>query len=226
MGPALREGYLQPEDYNDYGDRHEYIGTITNNDITADAGNDAIIAWDSKLFDDEDKLYYESGINKVKTYYPCIDLLAVFSNSIPTDLEKYSVVWKATNITGYTYDWTSAKDIKVLSVNSKALIRFVNISGIVKPVLVMIGAKSFTDDELTRLTSTGEARLEKYSTTVDSSGNVTITHSNIVSIGNNWILTADGTDENSAPQLVFPRIKFSSLALKADSSNLKIHYNS
>jgi hypothetical protein len=112
MGPALREGYWQPEDYKDYGDRHEYNGAISNADITADAGKDAIIAWDAKLFDTEDKLYYESGILQDKIYYPCIDLLAVFNNNIPSDLDKYSVVWKNTNIDGYQYNWNSLKDIR------------------------------------------------------------------------------------------------------------------
>jgi len=74
MGPALREGYWQPEDYHDYGERHEYSGSITNNDITADSKKQAIIAWDAELFDTEDKLYYERTVNRTKIYYPCIDL--------------------------------------------------------------------------------------------------------------------------------------------------------
>jgi hypothetical protein len=28
MGPALREGYWQPEDYNDYGDHKKYEGNF------------------------------------------------------------------------------------------------------------------------------------------------------------------------------------------------------
>jgi len=63
MGPALREGYWQPEDYNDYGNHLEYTSTITANNITADSGKSAIIAWDSKAFDDEPTLYYEMGVN-------------------------------------------------------------------------------------------------------------------------------------------------------------------
>jgi hypothetical protein len=38
------------------------------------------------------------------------------------------------------------------------------------------GAQSLTDDELTRLTSTGDARLEIFSTTVTNKGEVEVSH--------------------------------------------------
>jgi hypothetical protein len=63
MGPALREGYWQPEDYSDYGERKSYTSEITSNDITVDTDTNAIIAWDSILFDDEDTLYYQIGVD-------------------------------------------------------------------------------------------------------------------------------------------------------------------
>jgi len=63
MGPALREGYWQPEDYKDYGERHNYSSTVTSNDITVDVGDNAIIAWDDIVFDGEDVLYYKVGVN-------------------------------------------------------------------------------------------------------------------------------------------------------------------
>jgi len=45
MGPALREGYWQPDDYSDYGDIRKYTTklnlTADSSIITADTGNNA-----------------------------------------------------------------------------------------------------------------------------------------------------------------------------------------
>jgi len=69
----------------------------------------ALAAWDSTLFEDEDTLYYQMGINENENYefYPCIDLTLVYPSGIPTDLKDYSLVWKATSKANYTYDWNS-----------------------------------------------------------------------------------------------------------------------
>ena len=219
MGPALREGYWQPEDYNDYGNHLEYTSIITTNNITADSGKSAIIAWDSKAFDDEPTLYYEMGVNQTLHYYPCINLATLFNNSIPTDLDKYSVVWKANN----NANWNSPKDLQVYSVGSKALIQFIKYNNNIIPVLMITGAQTLPDDQLTRLTSTGEARLEKYEATFNN-GSVSLNHTNTTTIGNNWILVATNTAKTTTP-IVFPRIKFSSQSLKTDTTNLIIKYN-
>ena len=225
MGPALREGYWQPQDYNDYGDHQSFTGAITTDDITADSGKTAIAAWDSKLFDEEDTLYYEFGINQTIKYYPCIDLSAVFPNGIPTDLNEYSLVWKATSLQGYSYDWDSIKDLQMFSVGSQALIKFIRYQGNIKPVLVIVGAKTLTDDQLARLTSDlGSPRLEKYNISINGAA-ITITHSDIKNVsGFNWIRIADDTDISSVP-IVYPRIKFSSQLLKTDTDSLTIKYN-
>ena len=224
MGPALREGYWQPEDYNDYGDRHIISKTISNSDITADSGTDAIVAWDNEPFDDEETLYYEIGINQELEYYPCIDLNAVFPNGIPTNLNEYSVVWRATSYTE-DYDWSSIKDLSIFHVGSQALIKFIKHNNVVKPVLMLIGAKTMSEDELTRMkSSNGQPRLEIYSTTIGNNGTISTSHTNIASIGANWIQVAAGTETTTTP-IMYPRIKFSSLLLKTDTNNLYIKYN-
>lgn len=98
MGSALREGYWNPENYNDYGNK--YTGNIklnrttSNKHTTLDLG---IRAQDISVSDtsdrylefmwgngkdstgdeldiwaDEQKSYYEEGVNLDKVYYPCI----------------------------------------------------------------------------------------------------------------------------------------------------------
>lgn len=224
MGPALREGYWQPEDYNDYGDRHIISKTINNSDITADSGTDAIVAWDNEPFEDEETLYYEIGVSQELEYYPCIDLNAVFPSGIPTNLNEYSVVWRATSYTE-DYDWSSIKDLTIFHVGSQALIRFIKHNNVVKPVLMLIGAKTMSEDELTRMkSSNGQARLEIYSITIGNNGTISTSHTNIASIGANWIQVAAGTETTVTP-IMYPRIKFSSLLLKTDTNDLYIKYN-
>ena len=76
MGLALREGYWQPEDYSDYGDKYNdsfWIGLNSLNTIEGTTGN-SYFEWDSELFPEEQNLYYEYGIDQKKIPYPCIDL--------------------------------------------------------------------------------------------------------------------------------------------------------
>lgn len=259
MGPALREGYWQPEDYNDYGDRLEINSNLTKTNIINDAKNGAIVGWDEKLFDEEQSLEYQVGVSSTigKEYYPCIDLESVFGgiSNIPTDLDEYSIVWKATNNAVFKDDPTTIKDLKVLAINSSALIRFININSsylnyMYKPVLVITAAKTLSNDQISRMLKT--ARLEKYSaeivTSVDQdetvTTSVTITHGNTNEIhtlnANNWLCYKQAGKTKPADldqtawdmfvnigdrKLIYPRIKFSSLSLKTDSTNLKIKYN-
>ena len=247
MGPAIREGYWQPEDYTDYGDEYTYESLITQNDITADSGNEAIIAWDTELFDDEDPIYYQIGVNQVTEYYPCLDLTMIFTanniTNIPTDLDEYSILWKATYYSDdTTYDFDDLKDIQIMAVGSKALIRYMKDGNTIKPILVLIGAKTFTPSQLERLILTGDARIEKYSTEVVNS-ELQIHHDNIKNIppeawlcyrrrGNTTLANEGWSNDllnkyellsnNTTKQNVLPRIKFSSLSLKTNSSNLVI----
>ena len=259
MGPALREGYWQPEDYNDYGDRLEINSNLTKTNIINDTKNGAIVGWDEKLFDEEQGLEYQVGVSSTigKEYYPCIDLESVFGgiSNIPTDLDEYSIVWKATNNAVFSDDPTTIKDLKVLAINSSALIRFININSdylnyMYKPVLVITAAKSLSNDQISRMLKT--ARLEKYSaeivTSVDQNEtvttSVTITHGNANEIhtlsASNWLCYKQAGKTKPADldstawdmfvnvgnrELIYPRIKFSSLSLKTDSTNLKIKYN-
>lgn len=98
MGSALREGYWNPENYNDYGNK--YIGNIrlnrttSNKDTTLDLGiraqnisvsdtSDRYLEFmwgngkdstgdELDILADEQKSYYEEGVNLDKIYYPCI----------------------------------------------------------------------------------------------------------------------------------------------------------
>jgi len=200
-------------------------------------GVEAVAGWDDLLFDEEDTLYYKIGVLETKEYYPCIDLAAVFNNNIPINLDRYSLVWWS-NTAINTVDWTSIKDLGVMAVGSDALIKFIRTSnGVIKPVLMLVGAKTFTGPMLERLIVSGGARLEIY----NPEGSTI--HSNysghVINNNNAWICYRE--DDMSKPEdwsstlyskytsvnatvskLVYPRIKFKSLAVKTDSSNLRV----
>ena len=87
MGPALREGYWNPDDYKDCGDK--YIDEITITEaVDSDtydhrkstrnaAGQKELLnyfIWDSELFNNEFDAVYEYNTEQYKKKYPCIDL--------------------------------------------------------------------------------------------------------------------------------------------------------
>lgn len=89
MGPALRESYWQPENYQSYGDI--YSDQINRIYFNSEAFNANYIAqspdqisakfiWDSELFSGEEEGYYESSVNLNKQYYPCLNLKEFFKN--------------------------------------------------------------------------------------------------------------------------------------------------
>lgn len=69
MGPAIREGYWQADNYTDYG---EYITTRLNR--VGQADGKASLVWDQEPFEGEQLSYYEVGASQTKHYYPYFTL--------------------------------------------------------------------------------------------------------------------------------------------------------
>jgi len=93
MGPALREGYWNPEDYKDCGDN--YIDEINifkkfeDSDLTAleikseKEDNINHFIWDDESFEDEFNCTYTAGVaGELKKHYPYIDLSSSRFSSI------------------------------------------------------------------------------------------------------------------------------------------------
>lgn len=76
MGPALREGYWQPEDYNDYGDKYNDKLSISPTVLQPSLGATgySYFKWDDTLFEGQQDLYYPYTVAEFKQSYPCIDL--------------------------------------------------------------------------------------------------------------------------------------------------------
>ena len=85
MGPSLREGYWQPEDYTDYGT----IIKQSKTQVTSFDKIDKCPYWDSELFEDEQDIYYEEGVQQDQIYYPVFDL----SNVSFTDIDKLAFIY-------------------------------------------------------------------------------------------------------------------------------------
>ena len=69
MGPAIREGYWQADNYTDYG---EYITTKLNS--VGQVDGKASLVWDQEAFEGEQLSYYEVGVSQTKHYYPYFTL--------------------------------------------------------------------------------------------------------------------------------------------------------
>ena len=69
MGPAIREGYWQADNYTDYG---EYITTKLNS--VGQVDGKASLVWDQEPFEGEQLSYYEVGASQTKHYYPYFTL--------------------------------------------------------------------------------------------------------------------------------------------------------
>lgn len=79
MGPALREGYWQADDYNDYGNKYSdkfYIKETTRSGYDGSLQPDLInFTWDrTNIFTGETDSYYELTVNQNKEYYLMVDL--------------------------------------------------------------------------------------------------------------------------------------------------------
>lgn len=69
MGPAIREGYWQADNYTDYG---EYITTKLSS--VGQTDGKASLVWDQEAFEGEQLSYYEVGASQTKQYYPYFTL--------------------------------------------------------------------------------------------------------------------------------------------------------
>lgn len=163
MGPALREGYWQPEDFNDYGDQYQdpflSAPTTKNESITGHSGKTHLI-WDSKVFDGEQKATYEIGTDQQIEKYLCIDL----SNCMFSTTENGEGIQDyLDNLSFMFYDYTPPEDtpynqnlVRSFSVGSLSQLGYIiNESNQIVPVLILTGASSCSQDEIDMMKQNG-----------------------------------------------------------------------
>ena len=244
MGAALREGYWQPEDYQDYGinkeDNKELV-VLTEEESKASTEESFIAFWDTELFDGENKNYYEESVNLNRIYYPCIDLSPVY-NTIKNNITDYKFIFNNNYVSindnsGNAIQQNDRRYTQVFSIGSGALLEFGLKDGVVHPLLVLVAAKSMSQAEIDFLThdiitqdnverAAGCPRLGLIVEQEDKTYNIN---------ANSCIPVKQDYDSNhptypffvdgSLYTTVQPRIKFSSLNLRANSTDFVIKYN-
>lgn len=230
MGAALREGYWQPEDYKDYGDR--YVDNIkSQSDKGKGQSGYTQFVWDDDLFDDEQPLFYKVGAQEETAYYPCLNLEKNMLGDIQNHLNELSLCF-------FSYEQPDYKNygkMRFFSINSQCQIAHVrSISSEdddVSTVLLINGAESLTDEEI-EIMKTYEAHAFLGKVTPILEGN------KVTYDVEKWYppKAAEGAEETylDAPNWlnnvrsyvrVYPRIRINSLYLKNTSDELSVRLN-
>lgn len=92
LGPAVREGYWQAEDYEDPG---QGINIVFSRENSHPETNTYYI-FDDKLFEDEQKNYYviantETAVKYENKYYPYIDLSELYQSNALNNVEEFVI---------------------------------------------------------------------------------------------------------------------------------------
>lgn len=213
MGPAIREGYWQPEDeYAKYGERHNDNLTLSTTAIFND--NLASIGWDTVLFDDEQDISYKMGIDSNIEYYQFVDLsdepLDIFTD-YKDNLNKISFIYQDTSAPE-----NSENDLlylHFLSIGSQSQLAFLKRNDVIKPILLITGLKGVNLETIKNF------RIGILTTEIDEN-DPSIINVNITDI----LSPATITSGVSTDKIVYPRIRINSNTLKnsEDKLNIKI----
>lgn len=253
MGPALREGNWTPEDYQDYGERHELEQTFVtswneeadDNFHEGDTGTGFFLGWDNKLFDQEQNIFFLDGVNQTERYYPCINLSALYSSDseegtyFREHLSEYSFIFN-NNYYDTEAELDLISNIRSFSIGSEAILGFVkNSEGNIYPALILTGAKTMSTDDFpategdTTILAGGTQGFMLdpnrghprigIITTTVTNNNVTTTIEHDTNIDSSYYSFGGDTIEQC--KVVLPRIKFSSLMLKFNDNQFYIHCN-
>lgn len=197
MGPAIKEGSWQADNYTDYGTKYE------ENVSCVDTVNHAHInfKWDTEAFDEEQKVYYEEGTELTKVQYPCIDLTGLLPN-IKDNLTNLSFVYREN-------DRLPKDNFKEMTIGAEAQFAFVRANAEVKPILLLLD------------TSFDKTQAEKYyialiHSSLNDDGTVSGTTETLIPQGKVvWLDTTEYTT-------VYPRLEVNSLFLKTSEDELII----
>ena len=221
LGPAVREGYWQPEDYTDYGDINISSFEITNTECDIDKYSSFI--WDKDLFEDEQDITYKNGASENEVYYPIINI-SKYIKKISAHLNELSFLY-------YDFNIATAEPFKrrAMALGSLMQLGFVRLKGEnegelgdVIPVLILTGAEKLTENELSYLTKTdGEeglnAALGKLTTNV-SNDEIEVKEDSFELSEEDFISSKD------IESIVYPRIQINNMALKTSEDALKLKY--
>ena len=220
MGAALREGYWQPEDYTDYGNVYDatfYVWAGSNQEVER-----ASFFWDTELFDYEQNSSYKFGILQEEKYYPCIDLTEHL-DYVRQNYDKLSFLFYDNNA---DHARSNVTHIRSFAAGSQAVYGFLKVEGEIrpKPVLILLGATTLTEDELEAMYSSGMIGVlnTTYNESLDGkSASLNVNISSYEDVTEDFI--ADEIFQSAST--VFPRVKVNSLVMRNTSDELILKYN-
>ena len=218
MGAALRESYWQPEDtYQDCGEKIVDYYSLSMTSNTASYGNSghSYMFWDNDLFDDEQKLYYSTGVSLDRNNYPCVILSNKFLSAFGNQLDRVSFMYY-----DYTAEQGTPRNIKTIRnfpIQSQCQLGYAKVGQQILPVLILTFAKTLTSTQLGFLTNTENSPQLGILETSVSSNNVSISVENAVPV-----LSTDWLNFSNSPVAVYPRICIDSLSIFKNSDNLNV----
>ena len=208
MGPALREGSWQADEYTDYGTKY-------SEDVpSATGGTNAMFIWDEQAFDGEQLSYEETfgddGQAISREYYPCIDLTNHISE-IQGNLDKLSFIYGGTH---------------QMTIGSTAQFGFLRnpSTSVVRPVLFLTG---LTIDDTIQDMVEGNPFVGLITTELTTSG-VDVKTEVLFSVEQSDWIGLQGTSgsyhfDTSDYESVYPRIRIPSLLLKTSEDELYVY---
>lgn len=217
MGPALREGYWQPEDYTDYGEKH----TASLNGVGISSSGLEEFIWDENLLDGEQDIVFNLGADQVAYNYPCIDLSNF--NDI-SNINNYSLIFSENSVIGI--QGNSINNQRIFAFGSELIPSYLKSGSTIKPILIVKGAETLSNDALFNMYSGAKLGVVDVNVAV---ANVSVQVNNIQSF--TWAIGINSQYKNFSPKnnslkAVYPRVKIKSLALKTSEDQFSLKYNS
>lgn len=231
MGPALREGYWQPEDYNDYGDTYTDSFQINQTgEVIKGRTEKASYIWDTELFDEEQKLYYEVGSQQDQEYYPGILLNGLLNKEdITIDWDKIAFIY---------YDYLSdVRDNKekvykrsMVAGSTAELVFLKEKNGNeILPVLLLTGFKNLPeyDRELIQYErfQDYECSIGVLNAEVNEEGQISTNEVPYINSNQLSGVFINQQEMRDYYDIVYPRVKIDSLAVKNSTDQLSLLYN-
>lgn len=220
MGPALRESYWQPEDYNNYG--NNYIDDLTlgyiYNDEDFGSSNYTKIFWDNELFDDEQQVTYKITAAEYTKSYPCIRLKN-YMNSIKGYWDNLSFMYFDCNLNENNtipYNSRTIRNTRNFPIGATCQYGFTRIynqeqhQNWIEPVLIITGLEGMSQAEILKI-KYKNPMVGILTTSINDMGEINITKTPLFTVEEeDWLL--------STTLSYMPRIKINSLSLKTDNS--------
>lgn len=210
MGPALREGVWQPEDdYSKYGEKHSDTLPATWDKVFDN--NLVSFGMDNVLFEDEQKSYYQLGVNQNLIYYPYVNLTSYLSviQAHSSDLNDLCFYFRDNLSTNYSYYY--------YNLGSQCFLKCAKINGNINPILMITGVETLGKEFNT--TNFTDFNIGKVTSTINGNTVVT-TRTSWINLSN-WTIPSSSTSYD----LYYPRIKIRTMNFKYGDNELSLLLN-